>query len=99
MDEREEQQLLEWYEESTDDDLISASEHDPYSDNGEFGGDADYVPSASSSNDSDERDNLLPDETVEADVPENDEELALEENQIPEQDMNENDNWEEVTSI
>ncbi|KAG5893300.1 hypothetical protein JTB14_023510 [Gonioctena quinquepunctata] len=45
MDRREEEKLLRWFEESDDDNFaLSESESDPFSDDGEFNGDSDYVP-------------------------------------------------------
>ncbi|KAG5888037.1 hypothetical protein JTB14_027831 [Gonioctena quinquepunctata] len=45
MDRREEKKLLRWFEESDDDNFaLSESESDPFSDDGEFNGDSDYVP-------------------------------------------------------
>ncbi|KAG5890015.1 hypothetical protein JTB14_012637 [Gonioctena quinquepunctata] len=46
MDKREEEKLLRWFEELSDDDNIE-SEHDPFSDDGKFSGDSDYAPDES----------------------------------------------------
>lgn len=47
MDKKEEEKLLRWFEENDDNILLDESEHNPYSDNREFNGDSDYVPSDS----------------------------------------------------
>ena len=106
MDKRTEKQLLEWYEESTDDEL--ASEPDPYSDDGEFNGDADYVPSTPSRSESEEENSLVegPNEISQVVTVENENEFenedsssdVLDENQPNQNNLDENDIWEEVTS-
>ncbi|XP_074034257.1 uncharacterized protein [Leptinotarsa decemlineata] len=46
MDKQEEEKLLRWFDELSDDGNIE-SDHDAYSDDGEFDGDLDYVPDES----------------------------------------------------
>lgn len=107
MDPREEQRLLQWYEEADSDVPLSESgddsEPEPYSDDGMVTGDLDYIPSDSCGSESDrDRQSVHDQETgggiSEGEDSNQDDPTQEENNSHAESEDSEDDVWEEVYS-